>query len=617
VPDAPRQLLDEEKEMQGTYDVPLVRAGLVALLVLLVLPGTSIAGRASQSTRAAPDAQAGLLQLGAGYAAAGEAPSVRALQRRLRALGWQPGRVDGLFGPRTERAVVRFQEATGLRADGVVGPRTRRVLERASSSTLQRGAGYAEPAGSPRVRQLQRELRRTGMRPGPVDGKFGPLTEAAVVRLQRSRGLPRDGVVDGSTRRALSVLAGRPDGGRARFAGGSRPDAGDRTAPTRIEMTRAAPPEADDDWLVLTAVVAVLLGALAGLLVGRPRTGPPATPAVALAHGVVAEGVARAASIGRFRGQVHALVLGRRGLRRSEEARYLISDPDKALPFWVDHEEVARLLDPPPDGDEPASDGKEPEPASEQPALPAGPSAGGTDEPPLDGVRALGYVSVTANGDSQTGAMGEQASEIDSLCERRGWRLVEVVRDVESGEGGALRRPGLTYAIGRVARGEASCLVVSQVSRLTNSAAELSRILELIARGGGRLVIMDVDLDTASEAGRVAANSLLRVGYWERRRVLENTRKGLAAARAKRAAGRAAVEDLPALKERIVSMRSDGMTLQAIADQLNEEGIPTVRGGQKWRPSSVQAAVGYRRPRRGEAVPDGLEPPEGRWDPEW
>jgi hypothetical protein len=92
--------------MQRTYDVPARRVGLVALvamLVLLALPSTSIAGGASQSTRSPSDASAGLLQLGAGYAADGEAPRVRALQRKLRALGWQPGRTDGLFGPRTGR----------------------------------------------------------------------------------------------------------------------------------------------------------------------------------------------------------------------------------------------------------------------------------------------------------------------------------------------------------------------------------------------------------------------------------------------------------------------------------------------------------------------------------
>ena len=45
-------------------------------------------------------------------------------------------------------------------------------------------------------------------------------------------------------------------------------------------------------------------------------------------------------------------------------------------------------------------------------------------------------------------------------------------------------------------------------------------------------------------------------------------------------------------------MRAEGMTLQAIADTLNAEGVPTLRGGAEWRPSSVQAAAGYKRPSR-------------------
>jgi hypothetical protein len=43
-------------------------------------------------------------------------------------------------------------------------------------------------------------------------------------------------------------------------------------------------------------------------------------------------------------------------------------------------------------------------------------------------------------------------------------------------------------------------------------------------------------------------------------------------------------------------MRAENMTLRAIADQLNAEGLPTLRGGTQWRPSSIQAALGYRRP---------------------
>ena len=50
-------------------------------------------------------------------------------------------------------------------------------------------------------------------------------------------------------------------------------------------------------------------------------------------------------------------------------------------------------------------------------------------------------------------------------------------------------------------------------------------------------------------------------------------------------------------------MRKSGMTLQAIADTLNAEGVPTVRGGARWRPSSVQTAAGYKRPGPGTSAP--------------
>jgi hypothetical protein len=50
------------------------------------------------------------------------------LQLSLRRLGERPGPVDGLYGPLTEGAVERFQQAHGLATDGVVGPQTKRRL---------------------------------------------------------------------------------------------------------------------------------------------------------------------------------------------------------------------------------------------------------------------------------------------------------------------------------------------------------------------------------------------------------------------------------------------------------------------------------------------------------
>lgn len=49
---------------------------------------------------------------------------VKALQNRLKKLGFDPGPVDGLFGDKTLAAVKRFQKAKGLSVDGGVGPKT-------------------------------------------------------------------------------------------------------------------------------------------------------------------------------------------------------------------------------------------------------------------------------------------------------------------------------------------------------------------------------------------------------------------------------------------------------------------------------------------------------------
>ncbi|MGD9705157.1 MAG: N-acetylmuramoyl-L-alanine amidase [Acidimicrobiia bacterium] len=56
--------------------------------------------------------------------------SVRCLQRTLNNWGGASLAVDGVFGPVTEAAVLRYQKAHGLVQDGVVGNQTWRSLER-------------------------------------------------------------------------------------------------------------------------------------------------------------------------------------------------------------------------------------------------------------------------------------------------------------------------------------------------------------------------------------------------------------------------------------------------------------------------------------------------------
>src|ERR1700716_2313407 len=68
---------------------------------------------------------------------------------------------------------------------------------------LARGSGYAGRAGSPAVRALQRRLRSLDNNPGPIDGLYGPLTQAAVERFQATHGLAVDGIAGPQTQDAL------------------------------------------------------------------------------------------------------------------------------------------------------------------------------------------------------------------------------------------------------------------------------------------------------------------------------------------------------------------------------------------------------------------------------
>jgi DNA invertase Pin-like site-specific DNA recombinase len=228
------------------------------------------------------------------------------------------------------------------------------------------------------------------------------------------------------------------------------------------------------------------------------------------------------------------------------------------------------------------------------------PSAGRTAAPstPEPDLRAIGYVSVADVSELESAELLERAGTIEQACRKRGWRLLELVRDVDRRGAKQLERPGLTHAVGRVAKGDASYLVVPELGDLGRSVADVGQVLSGLVRNGVSLLSVAPEIDTAVASGRLAVEAIVSLSASERRKLAERTRTGLAAARARGAVTRPAVDDKPELKRWIRTMRAAGMTLQGIADVLNAEGVPTLRGGEHWRPSSVQAAVGYRRPPR-------------------
>ncbi|WP_255301656.1 peptidoglycan-binding protein [Bacillus sp. AFS040349] len=58
-----------------------------------------------------------------------EGEGVRQVQRALKQINFDPGQIDGIYGPRTEDAVRRFQLMyAALADDGIYGPNTRKYI---------------------------------------------------------------------------------------------------------------------------------------------------------------------------------------------------------------------------------------------------------------------------------------------------------------------------------------------------------------------------------------------------------------------------------------------------------------------------------------------------------
>ena len=107
------------------------------------------------------------------------------LQGRLGRLGFDCGRVDGIFGPQSARALTDFQSNCGITTDGVCGTLTLRMLQRVSGQTGS-GPGVAS------VREHERLLTAPGSVASLriVVGQFGGLSiiSRAVTRELRAAG---------------------------------------------------------------------------------------------------------------------------------------------------------------------------------------------------------------------------------------------------------------------------------------------------------------------------------------------------------------------------------------------------------------------------------------------
>ena len=469
-----------------------------------------------------------------------------------------------LFAPRNRATSITTLAVLGLVALLVAPSTPARAASGHPTPLLAQGAGMGVHPSS-QVRVVQRALHRRGYDLGApgVDGRFGPLTEAAVRQMQADYRLAVDGIVGSHTRRALGLA--RHAASTARRSAESRT----KTTQERTPTGQAAPRRASAD--VTTARTAP-----------TELTHEAGSPVDALLAGV----------FGGLITLLFAMTISARRRHRDRERRIgspsLFADelaprdngrPQQTLQLDNHHNGAAHASANGAPGDE------------RPPRLPAG-------------HRVIGYVTAPP----EAGLSEDQSSEaIKAICERCGWDLLEIVRDREVGP--TLERPGLGYALERIARRQADALVVSELKRLSRSIVDLGVLMGWFRDADAALIALDLGIDTSTPRGRHVATTLITLSNHAHERIAHRGSDALTDGRAAdRRSGRPAVRDDPDLLRRIAAMRAANMTLQAIADELNAEGVPTPRGGRKWRPSSIQAALGYRRP----AARDHLPSPDER-----
>lgn len=146
---------------------------------------------------------------------AGHNQSVREAQSCLIKAGLKPGSIDGILGAQTREAIKSFQKRNGLKPTGYMDENTwlklstHKPKKAVSLSTIPSSDKTKDKAArlslekkertTYDIYKVQAALKKAGFGPGPIDGKIGKRTMAALRCFQKTKGLSPTGIVDKAT----------------------------------------------------------------------------------------------------------------------------------------------------------------------------------------------------------------------------------------------------------------------------------------------------------------------------------------------------------------------------------------------------------------------------------
>jgi DNA invertase Pin-like site-specific DNA recombinase len=211
-------------------------------------------------------------------------------------------------------------------------------------------------------------------------------------------------------------------------------------------------------------------------------------------------------------------------------------------------------------------------------------------------MKAIAYLRVSTREQHDSGAgIAAQRTKIEAACRSRDWDLHRVVTEVASAKD-LVGRPALKRLLDDLDDGEADVLIVSKLDRLSRSVLDFANLVVRAQKKGAKkaawaVCVLDLGVDTSSPNGMFMAQVLAAMAEWERKIIGQRTKDALAEKRAADVRlGRPRLLP-PAIQARIRDERADGRSPEAIAEALNQGGVPTAHGGAKWHPSTVRKVL--------------------------
>ena len=133
------------------------------------------------------------------------------LQVVLKSYGYYEGKIDGIFGNVSTKALISLQKTNNIDADGMIGPQTCTLLlnkktivrKNITTKNISTDITNSENTYSQEIYDAQLILKDLGLYLSTIDGINGPGTKRALREFQAKAGLVSDGVIGSKTKAAL------------------------------------------------------------------------------------------------------------------------------------------------------------------------------------------------------------------------------------------------------------------------------------------------------------------------------------------------------------------------------------------------------------------------------